>query len=68
MTLKVTGPTGDLIDEVELKDGVLAYRTGTAREIFETMRGRMEKGLADADLYALMDGWTNAYITVTEVP
>lgn len=66
MSLHVTSRSGNTIDEVGLAEGALTYRTGAAREIFETMRGRMEPGLTDEDLYALMTGWTNGYISAQD--
>lgn len=57
--------SGDVLDTIDLSgDGVLVYDTGDAEEIFEGVRRRTK--VSDAELYRLMNPWSNGYLRVRE--
>ena len=63
--LVVTGAGGHVLDEVRLVDGKLAYRTGRAQSMVEAPRP-MHPTWSDRQLYELVAGSSNGYVTFTE--
>lgn len=58
--------SGNVLDRIALdEENVLGYETGIARDIVDSL-GRKMPGLADAELYDLVNPWSNGYLQISE--
>jgi hypothetical protein len=55
----VSTVAGAELDRVDLVDGALTFKTGTAELMFASKRAL---GLDDAGVYTLMSDWSNGYV------
>lgn len=62
--LRVTDLDGDEFDVLSLVKGSIRYSTGIAKDMIEKIQ--KSSGLADADLFDTLDGWSNGYIIIEE--
>ncbi|WP_431935816.1 hypothetical protein [Micromonospora sp. RP3T] len=70
LLVSVAGEGGAELDRLTLDDqGRIAYRTGAARSMVESRRRLAgDQAADDAALLALLDGWSNGYITIRADP
>ncbi|MEV4837780.1 hypothetical protein AB0K05_24880 [Nonomuraea sp. NPDC049486] len=65
MTLHYVDADDQLLDTITLADGRLAYDTGAARPVLESLRARTPDG-SDRGVFAALaeGGWSNGYATI----